>query len=96
MTDATPDPRAREQRAPDAAWRPTPAWRATLHRWWRAGQERSLVIRRRGVDHVRLPLNLVVFATLLLAAWSWPVLLLAVVVSLVTQVEFVVQRDTGA
>ncbi len=68
-------------------------WRATLGRWWRAGQERSLVMRRRGVDHVRLPLNLVVLLTLVLAAWSWPVLLLGIVIALVTQVEFVVLRD---
>lgn len=68
-------------------------WRATLGRWWRAGQERSLVMRRRGVDHVRLPLNLVVLLTLVLAAWSWPVLVLGVVIALVTQVEFVVLRD---
>jgi hypothetical protein len=87
MTDAHPRPHP-----PD----PAPGWRATLGRWWRAGQERSLVIRRRGVDHVRLPLNLVVLATLILAAWSWPVLVLAVVVALVTQVEFIVQRDATA
>jgi hypothetical protein len=46
------------------SWRPTSAWRAALQRWWRAGQERSLVLRRRGIDHVRLPLNLVVALTL--------------------------------
>lgn len=68
-------------------------WRATLGRWWRAGQERSLVLRRRGVDHVRLPLNLVVLLTLILAAWSWPVLVVGIVIALVTQVEFVVLRD---
>jgi hypothetical protein len=89
MTDANPGPS-------NPSWRQTPAWRATLDRWWRAGQERSLVIRRRGVDHVRLPLNLVVLLTLVLAVWSWPVLVLAVVVALVAKVEFVVQRDTPA
>ena len=71
-----------------------PAWRATLGRWWRAGQERTLVVRRRGTDHVRLPLNLVVVLTLVLAAWSWPVLVLGVLVAMLTKVEFVVQRDT--
>jgi hypothetical protein len=91
MTDANPNS---HHAAPD--WRESPAWRATLNRWWRAGQERSLVIRRRGVDHVRLPMNLVVLLTLVLAVWSWPVLVLAVVVALMAQVEFVVQRDTPA
>jgi hypothetical protein len=95
MTDTHPHPSG-AQRPADPALRATPAWRATLHRWWRAGQERSLVVRRRGVDHVRLPLNFVAVATLVLAAWSWPVLLLAVVVALVARVEFVVQRDTPA
>ena len=95
MTDTNPHPNG-AQRPADPTWRETPAWRATLNRWWRAGQERSLVVRRRGVDHVRLPLNFVAVASLVLAAWSWPVLLLAVVVALVTQVEFVIQRDTAA
>jgi hypothetical protein len=77
-------------------WRESSVWRAKLNRWWRAGQERSLVMRRRGIDHVRLPMNLVVLLTLVLAVWSWPVLVLAIVVALVAQVEFVVQRDTAA
>lgn len=89
MTDANPNPGA-------SNWRETSAWRAALQRWWRAGQERSLVIRRRGIDHVRLPLNLVVLLTLVLAVWSWPVLALGIVVALAAQVEFVVQRDTPA
>ena len=88
MTDAGPNPARGAHESQEA-----PAWRATLGRLWRAGQERSLVIRRRGVDHLRLPLSLLVLLTLVLAAWSWPVLLLAIVVALVTQVEFVVQRD---
>jgi hypothetical protein len=95
MTDTGPHPNGAHRPA-DPAWRASPSWRATLRRWWRAGQERSLVVRRRGVDHVRLPLNLVAVATLVLAVWSWPVLLLAVVVALVARVEFVVQRDTPA
>ncbi|MDA0699806.1 MAG: DUF4342 domain-containing protein [bacterium] len=88
MTDANPNPHANDRTAP-------PAWRATLGRLWRAGQERSLVIRRREVDLIRLPLNLGVLFTLVLAAWSWPVLVLAVLAALVTQVEFVVQRDSA-
>ncbi len=88
MTDAAPNPTPNTNDRHEA-----PAWRATLGRMWRAGQERSLIMRRRGIDHVRLPLNLVVLLTLILAAWSWPVLVLAIVVALVTQVEFVVQRD---
>lgn len=86
MTDVTPDPGRPSHGA-------TPTWRATLGRLWRAGQERSLVIRRRGVDHLRLPLNLTVVLALVLAAWSWPVLVLAVLVALVTQVEFLVLHD---
>ena len=86
MTDTAPTPQGRDRNE-------TPAWRATLGRLWREGQVRSLVMRRRGTDHVRLPLNLVVLLTLVLAAWSWPVLLLGVVIALVTQVEFVVLRD---
>lgn len=86
MTDATPNPGRQEHG-------PTPAWRATLGRLWRAGQQRSLVIRRRGVDHLRLPLNLTVLLVLVLAAWSWPVLVLAVLVALVTQVEFLVLHE---
>jgi hypothetical protein len=86
MTDTAPNPHGRDRGE-------TPAWRATLGRLWREGQTRSLVLRRRGIDHVRLPLNLVVLLTLVLAAWSWPVLLLGVVIALVTQVEFVVLRD---
>jgi hypothetical protein len=90
MTDAAPNPTPNASDGHEA-----PAWRATLGRMWRAGQERSLIMRRRGIDHVRLPLNLVVLLTLILAAWSWPVLVLAIVVALVTQVEFVVQRDAS-
>jgi hypothetical protein len=86
MTDTAPSPHGRDRNE-------TPAWRATLGRLWREGQERSLVMRRRGTDHVRLPLNLVILLTLVLAAWSWPILLLGVVIALVTQVEFVVLRD---
>jgi hypothetical protein len=89
MTDANPKPGASDGRTASA-------WRATLNRWWRAGQERSLVIRRSGIDHVRLPVNLVVLLTLVLALWSWPVLVLAFVVAIVAQVEFVVQRDVPA
>ncbi len=81
--DPTPHPHAASSR---------PAWRETLRRWWRAGQERSLVLRRQGVDHVRLPLNLVAIFALVTMVWSWPVLLLAVVVALAAKVEFVVQR----
>jgi len=88
MTDTHNTPRPDDRRSDGT-------WRATLGRWWRAGQERSLVMRRRGVDHVRLPLNLVVLLTLVLAAWSWPVLVLGIVIALVTQVEFVVLRDTN-
>ena len=88
MTDTHNTPRPDDRRSDGT-------WRAPLGRWWRAGQERSLVMRRRGVDHVRLPLNLVVLLTLVLAAWSWPVLVLGIVIALVTQVEFVVLRDTN-
>jgi len=87
MTDANPTPHGHGPSTP-------PAWRAALHRWWRAGQERSLVLRRRGVDHVRLPLNLVALFALVTLFWSWPVWVLAIVVALVAQVEFVVQRET--
>jgi hypothetical protein len=91
MTDANPN--ADPNPGPPAGARLA---QATLNRWWRAGQERSLVIRRRGIDHVRLPMNLVGLLTLVLAVWSWPVLVLALVVALVAKVEFVVQRDTAA
>jgi hypothetical protein len=88
MTDANPT-------TPHSTHRPTsPAWRTALQRWWRAGQERSLVLRRRGVDHVRLPLNLVALFALVTLLWSWPLLLLAIAAALVAQVEFVVQRET--
>ena len=70
-----------------------PALRTTLRGWWQQARARSLVLRHRGTDHVRLPLPVVVVLTLLLAVWSWPVFLLAVVVAAIAQVEVVVQRE---
>jgi hypothetical protein len=95
VTNANPNPHPHPHHAAPN-WRESSAWRAKLNRWLRAGRERSLVMRRRGIDHVRLPMNLVVLLSLVLAVWSWPVLVLAIVVALVAQVEFVVQRDTPA
>jgi hypothetical protein len=95
MTNADPNSNPNRHHAA-TNWRESSVWRARLNRWWRVGQECSLVMRRRGIDHVRLPINLVVLLSLVLAVWSWPVLVLAIVVALVAQVEFVVQRDTPA
>ena len=74
--------------------RPTPEGvGSALRRGWRALNERTLLARKGGRDRMRLPLSVASILTLVLLAWSWPIVLAAIGIALVARVEFVVVRE---